>query len=439
METDKQSDPGRNGRDAATLNQALVDDLKKRELIKTPRVEAAFRAVLRHMFLPGVPLEEVYSDRAISAKQDPEGMWISSSSQPAIMAIMLEQLGLEPGHKVLEIGTGPGYNAALMTHIVGETGQVVTVEIDEDLAQSAREHLEAAGFEQVQVLCADGGYGAPEAVPFDRIILTVGAPDITPAWWNQLTPDGRLVLPLLLRGSMKSIAFEQAEDHLKSLSVTDCGFISLRGDFASTQTSRIQVGPEPGLYLELMDNISMDGENIYSLLTGSSKDWAAGVDCIPWDVLGGHLWTWLALHDPKVHRLVAEGEMVEKNIVPPVLGIDARQRSSATAVLIEGEVLAALMRPPDQSLPVITPAQGFLPDSPATQPFSLYIRQFGPDKSIAERLAEEIRTWKAAGSPPSEMMKIRVYRGDSDYQPSEGEVVLGKQWTKLVIEWPGTS
>jgi len=438
MDTDKQSEPDNRQREAVTLNQALVDDLKKRDLIKSPRVEAAFRTVLRHLFLPGVPLEQIYSDRAISAKQDPDGKWISSSSQPAIMAIMLEQLGLEPGHKVLEIGTGPGYNAALMAHIVGETGQVVTVELDDDLAQSAREHLAAAGFEQVQVLCADGGYGAPDAAPFDRIILTVGAPDITPAWWNQLKPEGRLVLPLILRGSMKSIAFEAKQDHLKSLSVTDCGFISLRGDFASTQISRIELGPEAGLYLELMDKVPIDTSTVYGLLTGHSKDWAVGVDVIAWDVLGGALWTWLALHEPRIHRLVAEGEMVRKNIVPPILGIDARQESSATAIWVEETGLAALMRPPDQSLPMVTLEQGFLPDSPATQPFPLYIRQFGQDRSISERLAAQIRAWKASGSPPSERMKIRAYRGDSDYSPSEGEVVLEKQWTKLIIEWPGS-
>jgi protein-L-isoaspartate(D-aspartate) O-methyltransferase len=439
MDVNKKPGPDQGNPDATSLNQALVDDLKKRDLIKSPRVEAAFRSVPRHLFLPGVPLEQVYSDRAISAKQDPDGKWISSSSQPAIMAIMLEQLGLEPGHKVLEIGTGPGYNAALMAHIVGDTGQVVTVEIDEDLTQSAREHLAAAGFERVQAICADGGYGVPDAAPFDRIILTVGAPDITPAWWNQLKPQGRLVLPLLLRGSMKSIAFEQAGDHLQSLSVTDCGFISLRGDFASTQTSQIQLGPEPGLYLEFMDRISMDGNAVYGLLTGPKKDWAAGVDCIAWDVLGGHLWTWLALHDPDIHRLVAEGEMVGKDIVPPVLGIDARQKSSATAILIMETGLAALMRPPGQSLPIITLDQGFLPDSPATQPFPLYIRQFGSDRSVTERLAAQVRAWKAAGSPPSEAMQIRVYRGDSDYQPVKDEMVLAKQWTKLILNWPGTA
>jgi protein-L-isoaspartate(D-aspartate) O-methyltransferase len=435
MKTDTQTESEKDNQDTIALNQALIDDLKKRELIKTPRVEAAFRSVLRHLFLPGVPLEEVYSDRAISTKQDPEGKWISSSSQPAIMAIMLEQLGLEPGHKVLEIGTGPGYNAALMAQIVGETGQVITVEIDEDLAQAARQHLAAAGFAQVLVLCADGGYGAPDAAPFDRIILTVGAPDITPSWWNQLKPEGRLVLPLLLRGSMKSIAFEQAVDHLASLSVIDCGFIPLRGDFASTQPNRLQLGPDPGLYLELMDKFSMDSAAVYALLTGTRQDWAAGVDVKAWDLLGGTLWTWLALHDPQIHRLVAEGDMVERNIVPPVLGIDARQKSSATAILIEKTGLAALMRPPDQSLPTVTPELGFLPDSPATQPFHLFIRQFGLDKSISQRLLAQIQAWQEAGSPSSDAMQIRVYRRDFDYEPSGSEVVLEKEWTKLVVQW----
>src|SRR5690349_6715110 len=89
-----QPEADKNNGDPLVLNEALVDDLKTRKCFQTPNVEAAFRAVLRHQFLPGRPLEEVYSDRAISAKQDEQGQWLSSSSQPAMMAIMLEQLGL---------------------------------------------------------------------------------------------------------------------------------------------------------------------------------------------------------------------------------------------------------------------------------------------------------------------------------------------------------
>ena len=426
--------PDKNNNNPVALNQALVDDLKNRGLIQTPRIEAAFRAVLRHLFLPGIPLEEVYSDRSISAKKDEKGQWISSSSQPAIMAIMLEQLGLEPGHKVLEIGTGPGYNAALMAHIVGETGQVVTMEIDEDLAESAREHLSTVGFEQVQVVCADGGYGYPDLAQYDRIILTVGAPDITPAWWQQLKSGGRLVLPLLLRGSMKSIAFEQIDDHLASISVNDCGFIPLRGDFSSALQPRIQLGPDQGLYIEPMGEVSNDTNAVYDLLTGSYKDWPANVEVTIWDVLSGSLWTWLALHEQQICKLFAEGIMVERNIVPPLIVIEGKQKSAGTAVLFDETGLAALVRPPDQPAPVIAADKVFVPDSPATQHFALFVRQFGSDESAAHRLIKQIQTWKAASTSTNEM-HIRAYPKDFDYSPLQNEILIEKQWTNLVIVW----
>lgn len=426
--------PDKANESAVALNQALVDKLKNQGLIQTPRVEAAFRAVLRHLFLPGMPLDEVYSDRALPAKKDPSGQWISSSSQPAIMAIMLEQLALEPGSKVLEIGTGPGYNAALMAHIVGESGRVVSVEIDEDLAAAAREHLTTAGFEQVQVVCADGGYGYPEAAPYDRIILTVGTPDITPAWWNQMKPEGRLVVPLLLRGSMKSIAFERTGDHLTSLSVTDCGFIPLRGDFSATSSNRIQLGPDPGLYMEPMAEPVIDQDVAYDFLTGSYKDWPAGVEGTVWDVLSGSLFTWLALHEPQMCKLMAENNMVERNLVPPLIVIDGDPKSAGTAALVDKTGLATLMRPANQPVPVVAADKLFIPDSPATQPFDLFVRQFGSDETIAQRLLAQIQAWKTL-SPSSNNMHIRAYPKDFDYKPSAEEIILEKQWTKLAIVW----
>jgi protein-L-isoaspartate(D-aspartate) O-methyltransferase len=431
----EQPEPDKNNGDGIALNRALVDQLKEKKWIQTPGVEAAFRAVLRHQFLPGRPLDLVYSDRAISAKQDLDGQWLSSSSQPAIMGIMLEQLGLEPGHKVLEIGAGTGYNAALMAHMVGETGQVVTVDIDEDLAEAARENLARAGFEQVQVACADGGYGYPDAAPFDRIILTVGAPDITPAWWEQMKPDGRIVLPLMFKGSMKSVALERIEDHLASLSVKDCSFIQLRGNFASTGSNQVQLGPDPDLYLETLDESSIDSDTAYALLTGGGKDWAVGIEVTVWDALIGNLWTWLALHESRLCKLFAKGDMVERNIVPHLIGIAGKQNSTATAVLVDKAGLVALMRPPDQPVRLVPRDKLFGPDST----FALFVRQFGTEDALAQRLIKQIQSWDAAGRPSFDTMRIRAYPKNAEYMPSEGEILIEKQWTKLIVEWPATA
>src|SRR5213593_736349 len=132
---------------AFALHRALIDALVRRNAIKDSRVEAAFRAIPHHLFLPDVPLAEVYRNEAIPTKIV-DGEAVSSSSQPEIMAIMLEQLALEPGLRVLEIGAGTGYNAALMAHVVGEKGAVVTMDFDADLVDDARAHLAAAGLDR---------------------------------------------------------------------------------------------------------------------------------------------------------------------------------------------------------------------------------------------------------------------------------------------------
>ncbi len=418
-----------NNNNINVLNQALVDELKSMGCIQTPRVEAAFQAVLRHRFIPETPLEEVYSNRVILTKQDQNGQWISSSSQPAIMAIMLEQLDLEPGQKVLEIGAGTGYNAALMAHIVGETGQVVTVDIDDDLVEAAQAHLRVAGFDQVQVVCADGGYGYKDAALFDRIILTVGASEIAPAWWEQLKPEGRIVLPLMLTGAMKSVAFVKVSNHFSSISVKHCGFMPLRGDFTAMRPNEIQIGPDANLYIVSEDELLINRDTVYDLLVGESKDWAVDIEVTGGEVLDGSLWTWLVFREPQARRLVAKGDMVEQNIVPPLIGIDGKERSAGTVVLLDKSGLVALMRPPDQPLPLFTLDKLVASDLP----FALFIRQFGANDSITQRLITEIQAWNAAGGPALE--KIRAYPRNSQYMPSKNEVMIERQWTKLIIQW----
>jgi len=408
---------------ASSLRHALVEYLKSEGHIHTPRVEAAFRAVPRHLFVPGVALEDVYRDEAIATKRL-DGRAVSSSSQPTIMAIMLEQLGLEPGHRVLEIGAGTGYNAALMAHIVGEAGQVVTIDIDEDIVENAREHLAAAGFGRVEVVGRDGGFGYPSAAPYDRIILTVGSGEIAPAWREQLKPDGRLVLPLSINGSQKSVAFEQADGHLVSLSVVDCGFMMLRGAFAEPETS-VQLGPEPGLYLSVDDPSRVDAGAIYALLTGPARDQPTVVRATPREVWRG-LQLWLVLREPGLCGLSAEGEMAERGIVPCLLEISGGWKWCFTAGLLGEASLSVLMRPPDDS-----PAM----DNPDDSPLELFVRSFGPDNTSAQRLIEHVTAWDAAGRPSSEGLRIRAYPRDTDYAPSPNEAVILKRWMLLVLDW----
>jgi protein-L-isoaspartate(D-aspartate) O-methyltransferase len=416
----------------AKLQQALVDDLKRRGHITTPQVEAAFRAVSRHLFVPGVALGQVYSDQVIPTKKL-DGQVVSSSSQPAIMAIMLEQLELAPGQRVLEVGAGTGYNAALVAHIVGETGQVVTVDLDEDIVSGAQEHLAAAGFDQVQVVCADGGYGYAQAAPYDRIILTVGSADIAPAWWQQLKVGGRLVMPLGIRGDLQlSVAFERVTDHLTSRSVRACGFVMLRGACASRPTVRqVPLGPEAGLSLSVGAECPVDAGKVYEWLMGIHADWETGLHITPYEA-GFSLGLWLMLHEPYTGALLANGDMVERGLVPPWVGLGGQWKSAFTVVLLGEAGLAALMRPPNQPLQLRDPCD----DGSDEPPFALFVRQFGLDASPAHRLMGHIRAWDKAGRPSAEAWRVRAYPAGSGYLAAEGEALVEKQWVQLVLDRP---
>ena len=229
-----QSDPPRGGPNPLALRSALVDTLRASGVFRDPEVERTLLAVPRHVFLPGVSVSEAYADIAVPTRWQ-DGVAISSASQPAIVAIMLEQLEARPGMRVLEIGAGVGYNAALLAELVGPAGSVTTLDIDQDIVDEAAAHLEAAGYERVRAIATDGGYGWPADAPYDRVVLTVGAGDIAPAWFEQLVDGGVLVLPLWLGGGQASVAFRKRDGALTSESVAPCGFMRLRGQEASSE------------------------------------------------------------------------------------------------------------------------------------------------------------------------------------------------------------
>ena len=215
--------------ETSELRARMIDQLKK-GLAMSEVVERALRAVPREAFLPGTDLNQVYSGMVVPTKWDAAGTPTSSSSEVGVMAVMADQLDLAEGQRVLEIGSGTGYNAAMLASIVGEQGQVTTVEIDSDLAESAREHLLRTGFERVEVRAADGWFGWPDSAPYDRIELTASTKDVSPSWVAQLSDDGRLLLPLrTLAGSQMLVAFRKSGVELHSTSIRPGGFLPLRG------------------------------------------------------------------------------------------------------------------------------------------------------------------------------------------------------------------
>ena len=375
----------------------------------------------RHVFLPDVGIADAYTDRAFPTKHA-DGRPISSSSQPAIMAIMLEQLALEPGQSVLEIGAGTGYNAALIAQVVGQGGHVVTIDIDDDLVLLARQHLAAAGFDRVDVRCADGGFGYPEGAPFDRIILTASAWDITPAWFDQLVLGGRLVLPLSLRHVQKAVAFERREDHLVSEAVADCGFMPLRGAFAGPERV-IPLGQAPAPFVALDDDRTVDSGALSQALRTAPIEMPTGINATVGEA-GGSLSLWLALEDPDscFFSIYGDTSVVDRSAVPLLVewpAGDSKQRS--THALLGTRGLVALGRPPDAAA------------NSRQAPVALSVVGFNAEPELVERLKAHVVAWDEAGRPRTDALRIFAYpKGQSVSVPPNARV-LEKRWTTLVI------
>lgn len=201
---------------AAEARRALVRDIVADGGLTDPAWRAAFEEVPRHLFVPyyfavragayerlwcedpdpvrrARWLRGAYEDGPLATRVR-DGHLLSSSSQPSLMARMLEELDVRDGHAVLEIGAGTGYNAALLSHRLGDD-LVTTVDLDPEITESARSHLAAAGYHPA-VITGDGARGCPERAPFDRIIATCTLPSIPFDWLPQCRPEARILAPL---------------------------------------------------------------------------------------------------------------------------------------------------------------------------------------------------------------------------------------------------
>ncbi|MGW1771899.1 methyltransferase, FxLD system [Streptomyces sp. NPDC002104] len=391
---------------AEELRTAMTAQLVEAGTIRTKWVEAAFRTVHRHAFAPDAPLVEAYAaHEAVRTKRDEYGIATSSVSAPDIQAMMLEQAGLRVGMRVGEIGSG-GYNAALMAEIVGRDGSVVTVDIDSYVTDRARTLLNAAGYGRVEVLLADAEHGLPGHGTVDRLMVTVGAWDIPPAWTDQLAGDGRLIVPLRMRGLTRSVAFDRDGDRLVSRSAQVCGFVNMQGEGEHAERLLLIRGKEIALRFD--DGWPADPDALNGVFDTERVEKWSGVSVARTEPFTG-LQMWLATALDGFCLMSVDADLDS--------GLVAPQNKQSNLALLDGDSLAYLTirRDGDRA--------------------EFGVHGYGHHaEQVAEALAEQIRTWDRDHRQDEPV--IYAYPISTPANDLPAGRVITKRHRRIVISWP---
>lgn len=399
--------------DPAQLREALAQRLVDSGHLRSKAAIDAFRTTDRHAFLPGVDLESAYKEDAVPIKHDEHGEMISCISAPSIVATQLEQLGAQPGHKVLEAGAATGFNAALLGKIVFPGGQVWTLDVDQDLVAGAGRHLAEAGVDNATAVMADGAAGLPEHAPYDRIIFTVGAGDVPVKILDQLAPGGRLVLPMRIRGSIsRSFAFERDGDTWKTVSCEMATFIPLRKGVCDDVYTLVPMAGEGNVRLETFSEQEVDRDALRTVLDEQQTKLYTGVK-----FRQGSAWEWLYLYLACV--------------LPNGLSRLPGQRPGFTPHFGWGS-MAAL---DGGSLAYLTIREG---EDNKGRYWEIGVIGHGMGGAgLAERVVDEIRAWDASGGNEAPEPGFRMAVADSRDRLTahDPRFVVDKTYSRLVVDW----
>jgi protein-L-isoaspartate(D-aspartate) O-methyltransferase len=415
----------------APLRDAMIEALRASDGIRSEEVAAAFRAVPRHVFAPDAPVELAYAANAtLWPKHDGTGRMTSTVSAAHIQAVQLEQADVRPGMRVLEIGSG-GYNAALLAAMVGAGGEVTTIDIDSEIIDRARTCLDAAGYPQVRTVVADGDTAAPRHGPYDRIVVTARSWDIPPAWVEQLAPDGRIVVPLRLRGLTRTVALDRVHNRGAWLTGGDvrlCSFVPMQG--AGAHEDQIALIPEtatggddgPGRVQLCTDGLLPDAlaamaAGVGAAITGSTRyDPAVVWTGVEFDHVDD-LDLWLALRLPTTAILTADREITDTHRPTSIT------RAGAPALVSTGGFAYRAKRP-----------------VPGTDTFETGVLAWGCDADeLAAQYAEVIIDWgryrAAGGTGP----QLEIYPAGTAIDRDARHRVVDKTHTRIVVSWPALS
>ena len=204
----------------AARRAAMVEVQLRRRGVLDPNILDVFHDVPRHRFVRPEDINRAYEDAPV------EIGFGQTISQPYIVALAMQALELTGDETILEIGTGLGYQAAILSRLAAE---VITIEWHEELAEQARENLERLGYDNVNCLSGDGSEGRPEYAPFDAIVVSAAAPRIPPALTNQLDEDGRLIIPVGSLELQELLYCRVRDGQIARRNLTGCRFVPLTG------------------------------------------------------------------------------------------------------------------------------------------------------------------------------------------------------------------
>lgn len=379
----------------------MVDQLRDGGTIRSVAVESAMRAVARHAFIPGTPLEKAYGPGPVVTHRDDDGTAVSSASAPGVVAGMLEQLDVRPGHRILEIGTGTGYNAALLARLAGHSGTVTSIEYDPAVGRSAQEALRQAGYDQVDVIIGDGAAGWAAGAPYDRIIVTAGAWEVPRSWRDQLAVGGLLLVPLRMAGLTRAVVLRRYGEIMRSESMSPCGFIPMRGAGAVEERNVWVGGTNGDLLLRIDDGQRADAEAAGRALSYPGTVAWTGVRFAMPEILE----FWLARMDGFCRVLVSRDAVEGGRVASPMFPW------GSMGVLSKGTV-AYLTATPDMS--------------------ELGVCAYGPDsRFLASEVAARVREWDAAGGPGM-TVQAEIHPPGTP-APAGAWLVLDKKDSQVVI------
>lgn len=366
---------------------------QSRRSYKTPISEATERAYLatpRHLFVRryrewgatewhqvteknlGQHLAVLYADRPLALFGDDDNNLLSTISQPSLVLRMLDLLQIQSGQSVFELGTGSGWNGALMGHLVGSKGRVFSVEVIPEVAARAAEAVHRAGITNVSIITADGGDGYSAGAPYDRAIFTAGTYDLPRAFNDQLKQGGLLMAVIKIEGGGDSLfVLRKTRNHFESLDSMPCAFIQLRGKYQME-------GLEP-----VVPDSFPEWSELREQEVSRTRFWwgGKGQESFVWRTTGIRFF--LAISEPRF-RAFKSGKTAKRPLDDHYFGLwDQEQRS---LVLAKDDWLIA----------------------------------YG-NVSAKELLLERIRQWTNLGMPTAASFKLKVYPNDCPVEARENQ------------------